>query len=102
MYEEGRGVPRDYVQAYMWYSLSATNGWESIAIANDRDQMAEKPSPEQIAEALRRDFSPSLFSSTLHRAPSISLLIRRDQMAEKMTPEQIAEAQRLAREWKPK
>ncbi len=102
IYEEGRGVPRDYVRAYMWYSLAATNGWESIAIANDLDQMAEKPTPEQIAEALKHADSYWPFSSRLKLGSSIGLLKRRDQMAEKMTPEQIAEAQRLAREWKPK
>ncbi len=102
IYEEGRGVPRDYVRAYMWYSLAATNGWESIAIANDLDQMAEKPTPEQIAEALKRADYYWPYSSKIAIRSSIGLLKRRDQMAEKMTPEQIAEAQRLAREWKPK
>lgn len=51
MYEEGRGVPRDYVRAYMWYSLAVTNGWEPGA--HDRDQIAEKMTPDQIAEAQR-------------------------------------------------
>jgi TPR repeat protein len=26
MYAEGRGVPRDYVRAHMWFSLSAAQG----------------------------------------------------------------------------
>lgn len=51
MYEEGRGVPRDYVRAYMWYSLAVTNGWEGGA--HRRDQIAEKMTPDQIAEAQR-------------------------------------------------
>ena len=51
MYEEGRGVPRDYVRAYMWYSLAVTNGWEGSG--HRRDQIAEKMTPDQIAEAQR-------------------------------------------------
>jgi uncharacterized protein len=26
MYAEGRGVPQDYVRAYMWFSLSPAQG----------------------------------------------------------------------------
>lgn len=51
MYEEGRGVPRDYVRAYMWYSIASSNG-ESAA-AYHRDQVGEKMTPDQIAEAQR-------------------------------------------------
>lgn len=49
MYEDGRGVPRDYVQAYKWYSLSASNGDQTFIIF--RIRIAKQMTPAQIAEA---------------------------------------------------
>ena len=45
------GVPRDDVEAYMWYSLAATLGNESTRGA--RAVIARAMSPAQIAEAER-------------------------------------------------
>ena len=42
---------RDYVQAHMWYSLAAARGNEPAA--KDRDLLAEKMTPDQIAESQR-------------------------------------------------
>jgi TPR repeat protein len=42
---------REYVQAHMWYSLAAARGNERAA--KDRDLLAEKMSPDQIAESQR-------------------------------------------------
>ncbi|MGE5789250.1 MAG: tetratricopeptide repeat protein, partial [Syntrophaceae bacterium] len=56
MYADGQGVPRDYVLAYMLFDLAAT----SFEAANsrdtatkDRDFVASKATPAQIAEARR-------------------------------------------------
>lgn len=51
-YEEGAGIPRDYVHAYMWYSLAAASG-DSYAdrFAQDRDKIASKLTPAQVAGA---------------------------------------------------
>jgi S1-C subfamily serine protease len=51
-YASGNGVPQDFVQAYMWYNLAS--------VQTDRDAVAGKMTPEQIAEAqqLSRDFTP--------------------------------------------
>jgi TPR repeat protein len=50
MYEDGLGVPQDYIQAYAWYDLGAVNGnLRGIILRNN---LAEKMSPPQIAEAL--------------------------------------------------
>ena len=51
MYEEGQGVPKDYVQAYMWLSLAAAQGYERATKL--RDKLAEKMTPAQVAEAQR-------------------------------------------------
>jgi TPR repeat protein len=51
MYEAGRGVPKDDVLAYMWYDLAAAGG-ESPSAFN-RDRIALRMTPDQIAEAQR-------------------------------------------------
>ena len=58
MYYSGRGVPQDYVQAHMWWSLAAAKG-DADAI-NNLDQIAAKMTPAQIAEAqkLAREWKP--------------------------------------------
>lgn len=49
MYEDGRGVPRDYVQAYKWYTITAVEGDQTFLIF--RLRVAENMTPAQIAEA---------------------------------------------------
>ncbi len=88
IYEEGRGVPQNYVLAYMWYTL-ALPGWSGSVhwpneYAEGREQVAAKMTPEQISEAQRlvKQWKPNQLV-----------------LDEKMTPEQISEAQRLLRQW---
>jgi TPR repeat protein len=58
MYFDGVGVPQDYVQAYMWLNLSASQGIKLAA--EERDKVAQRMTPTQIAEArkLARDRKP--------------------------------------------
>ena len=49
IYDLGRGVTQDYVQAHMWYNLAAAQGQKDAG--KWRDSLAEKMTPEQIAEA---------------------------------------------------
>jgi uncharacterized protein len=72
MYENGKGVPQDYVQAHKWFNLAAANttGSDGIPLAEvkrmqadyakDRDAVAAKMTPAQIAEAQRlaREWKP--------------------------------------------
>ncbi len=51
MYANGRGVPRDYVQAHLWANLAAAQGNELARKA--RDIVAKKMTPAQLAEAQR-------------------------------------------------
>jgi TPR repeat protein len=51
-YSKGLGVPQDYVQAHMWFNLAGASG-NAIGIEN-RDSIASKMTPDQIAEAQRR------------------------------------------------
>lgn len=49
MYDEGRGVPQDDIEAYVWYSLAFSLGVE--AAAHLRDEVARKLTPEARLEA---------------------------------------------------
>ena len=55
MYADGRGVPQDDMQAYIWFSLSASrsSGEERDNAARNRDRIANLLTPDQIAEAQR-------------------------------------------------
>lgn len=48
VYEKGRGVPQDYGRAHMWFNLGVANGG---SCTTSRDEVADKMSPQQIAEA---------------------------------------------------
>jgi S1-C subfamily serine protease len=58
LYEEGKGVPQDYVGAYKWYNLAAAGG-NTDAFAF-RSSLAKRMTSDQIAEAQRlsREFKP--------------------------------------------
>ena len=51
MYAEGTGVPQDYIQAHMWFNLSAAQGDESGR--KNRDMLAEQMTPADISKAQR-------------------------------------------------
>ena len=59
MYAEGRGVPRDYVRAHMWFSLAVAQG-EQRAITTLK-MVERRMTPAQINEAqkLARDWKPT-------------------------------------------
>ena len=58
-YATGQGVPQDYVQAHMWFNLAAPS--RSPEGVKDRDTVAAKMTPAQIAEAQRlaREWKPT-------------------------------------------
>ena len=62
MYDTGEGVAEDHIQAHKWYSLSAASlrGELGESIASNRDVVAKRMTPEQIAEAQRlvREWKP--------------------------------------------
>lgn len=69
-YGEGKGVPQNYVRAYMWYNLAASQYASSPhyelyerdreSVEKLRDVLARKMTPAQIAEAQRlaREWKP--------------------------------------------
>ena len=65
MYAKGQGVPQDYVLAHKWFNLAASRHPASKVesregAVNNRDKVASKMTPEQIAEAQRlaREWRP--------------------------------------------
>lgn len=56
MYSNGQGVPRDVVEAYKWRSLAASRAPsdDQQRYAETRDALAERLSPDQLAEAEKR------------------------------------------------
>ena len=64
MYANGRGVPRDYVAAHMWFNLAGaqSSGDQRDEVAKARDGVEAKMTPEQIAEAQRlaREWKPTV------------------------------------------
>jgi S1-C subfamily serine protease len=67
MYREGRGVPQDYVSAYMWYNLAAAQDDKSIEVGAKygRDLAAQHMTSLEIAEAQKRarEWKPKQFAS---------------------------------------
>jgi TPR repeat protein len=56
MYRDGQGAPQDFVRAYMWFNL-VVSGASGASIRDqavrDRNELAAKMTPAQIAEAQR-------------------------------------------------
>jgi len=63
LYEFGHGVTQDHVCAYMWYNVAAahsTGDAQKDVAAENRDEIAGRMTPAQIAEAqkLAREWKP--------------------------------------------
>jgi len=58
-YANGQGIAQDYVQAYMWFDLSAARGYKDAVQV--RETVSRRMTDAQIAEAqkLVREWKPS-------------------------------------------
>jgi TPR repeat protein len=52
MYDFGQGVPQDYAEAYVWYSLAVASGEAAIDFL--RDKAAEQLEPAELDAAQKR------------------------------------------------
>ena len=52
LYTQGLGVLQDYVEAHKWFNLAASRG--EAAAAQERDALAERMTPRQVAAAQKR------------------------------------------------
>ena len=64
MYDNGEGVPEDYVRAYAWFNLAATQGHESAVKA--KDILRERMTTKQITRA--QELSNAFFHSVKDEA----------------------------------
>ena len=131
LYQNGRGVPQDYVQARQWYEKAAAqgdavaqhnlgllyaNGWGVPQDYVQARQWFEKAAVQRDAKAqhslgllyakgqgVSQDFVQAYmwYSLAIANGEKEGAIIR-DALVKRMTPAQIAEAQKRAREWKPK
>ncbi len=60
LFNFGKGVPRDYVQAYIWYERAVlhSTGGDRETMIEMRDRVATKLTPQQIAGAQKTAMSP--------------------------------------------
>ena len=58
LFEAGNRVPKDFVQAHMWFTLAVDRG--HIEAKEFQDDLATKMTPEQIAKAqeIAREWQP--------------------------------------------
>ena len=54
LYEQGQGVPQNYIRAHLFYNLAGSKGLDDARTA--RDALAAKMSLDQVAEAQRSAF----------------------------------------------
>ena len=94
MYEWGEGVPKDYVQARLWYEKAAAQGSPDAQFT--LGQLYAK------GQGVTQNHVQAHMWYNLAAANGEENGTKwRDFVARMMTPVQIAQAQKLAREWKP-
>lgn len=95
MYENGKGVARNYAEALKWYRRAAEQG----------DAWAQGKMGLMYARGrgVPQNLVTAYMWSNLAAAQGIEIATKhRDLFAMRMTKAEIAEAKRLAAEWKPK
>ena len=96
MYDIGRGVPQDYVEAVRWFRLAADQGHASAQVnLGVRCQTGQGVPQDYVQAHMWFNLAVSRSTGELREVG----VNGRDRAADRMTPTQIAEAQRLAREW---
>jgi TPR repeat protein len=100
MYRNGKGVPRDYVEAARWFRKAAEQGLAQAQNGLGLIYASGQGVPQDYVLAHK------WFNLAASRSPPGELrdkaVSNRDLVAYLMNPAQIAEAQRLTREWTPK
>ncbi len=95
MYYLGKGVPKDYTEAFTWLSLAAEQGNSSA--------QTMLGSMYEFSDGVPQDYVSAYMYYNLAAANGeTSARELCDWLATKMTADQIAEAQRRAHDWAPK
>ena len=90
LYLQGLGVLQDYVEAHKWLNLAASRG-EAAALA-ERDALAERMTPEQVAQAqaLARAWRPGGSQAATAAAEATTAVVASAPEAESSTPASVA------------
>ena len=94
LYENGQGVPQDYLQARQWYAKAAAQGYAGAQSHLGRLYEFGHGVTEDYVQAYKWYILGAAHGDTLGAE-------LRDTLAKRMTPAQIFQAQQRAREWKP-
>jgi hypothetical protein len=94
-YENGKGVPQDYAEAFRWYRLAAEQG-------NAPAQFKLGVMYGNGQGVLQDYVAAHMWVNLAAAQGNANASKNRGIVASKMTSAQIAEAQRLAREWVPR
>ena len=100
MYDNGQGVPQDYVQAAKWYRLAADQG-NATAQSNLGGMYASGQGvpKDYVLAYMWRNLAAGGASDADIRERAVKA---RDELAKVMTSAQVAEAQKRASAWQPK
>src|SRR5947207_5841323 len=98
MYDNGRGMTQDCIEAARWYRKAAEQG--NLSAQSNLGVMYYR------GQGVTQDYVEAhvwfnLAASKSSGEDQTTRAGARDNVAKKMTSQQIAEAQRRAREWKP-
>src|SRR5258705_7132635 len=78
MYAEGRGVPQDYVRAYMWFSLSAAQGEQTSGQDSRHGRAEDDPSSDSRSAETRTRLTGCCVHANPARARRRAGFIRKD------------------------
>ena len=95
LYENGDGVPRDFVKARQWYEKAAIQGEAKAQFYLGMQSAYGEGGPMDLVQA---HMWYSLAAGNGHARAAL----HRNDLAREMKPAQLAEAQKRAQEWKPK
>jgi uncharacterized protein len=102
MYDNGDGVPQDYVEALKWYRKAADQGNASALFNLGEMYDSGQGVPQDYVQAhMWLNLAASQFRDSQKERRDHAIEYR-SLVTSKMTPAQIAEAEKLARQWKPK
>jgi len=93
LYENGRGVTQDYVQARQWYTKAAAQGYAAAQCNLGRLYEFGQGGPQDYVQAYMWYLLGAAHGDKLGAE-------LRDALAKRMTPAQLFQAQERAREWK--
>ena len=97
MYDNGRGVPEDDVEAAAWYRKAAEQGYAAAQFNLGLSYINGRGVPQDDVEAYKWFNLATTYADAKGQRERFAEA--RDRAAEPLTPEQRAEGQKLSREW---